>query len=75
MRQDHFLARFIIKIQEFCILMTFFNSSHQQLFIFINFTHFPLYLILLFFKKRKINFPIKIPNKNFVDIFSLDFYK
>jgi hypothetical protein len=29
---------------------------------------------LLFFKKRKKNFQIKIPNKHFAYVFSLDFY-
>jgi hypothetical protein len=44
MGHHHLLAISTRKNKEFFILMTFFNSSIQQLFIFINFIHFPRYL-------------------------------
>jgi hypothetical protein len=57
MGHHHLLAISTRKNKEFFILMTFFNSSIQQLFIFINFIHFPRYLYL---KKKKKKFQIKI---------------
>jgi hypothetical protein len=56
---NHFLSIYTIKKSLFVILNIFFNSSNQQLFIFINFTHFPLYVFSIFLKKKKKNF-----NKN-----------
>jgi hypothetical protein len=73
MGQDHFLVLFLIKNQEFLILITFFYLLIPLAIYFYKFHSFSSKTRLVIFKKIKKKFSKKIPNKNFKVVFSLDF--